>query len=71
MLFHKWFPNFRRGYMKTSDIQRSIQLVDTTYVEIINKICDLVMDDRRMMGRKTASAGVSRVNQYILYDFNI
>jgi len=57
---YKWFQNFRSGHMDTSDAKRSGRPVEVTTPEIIDKIHDMVMDDRRVKVREIASAvGIS------------
>ena len=57
---YKWFQNFRSGHMGTSDAERSGRPVEVTTPEIIDKIHDMVMDDRRVKVREIASAvGIS------------
>jgi len=57
---YKWFQNFRSGHMGTSDAERSGRPVEVTTQEIIDKIHDMVMDDRRVKVREIASAvGIS------------
>lgn len=53
---YKWFQNFRNGYMSTSDAERSGRPVEASTSENIDKIHDMVMDDRRMKVREIASA---------------
>ena len=45
---YKWFQNFRSGHMDTSDAERSGHFVSATTPEIIDKIHNMVMDDRRV-----------------------
>ena len=45
---YKWFQNFRSGHMDTSDAERSGRPVSATTPEIIDKIHNMVMDDRRV-----------------------
>lgn len=57
---YKWFQNFRSGHMGTNDAERSGRPVEVTASEIIDKIHDMVMDDRRVKVREIASAvGIS------------
>lgn len=57
---YKWFQNFRTGHMGTSDAERSGRPAEATTPEIIDKIHDMVMDDRRVKVREIASAvGIS------------
>uniref|UniRef100_T1I2A5 Uncharacterized protein n=1 Tax=Rhodnius prolixus TaxID=13249 RepID=T1I2A5_RHOPR len=44
--FISGFKNFRSGHMGTSDAERSGRPVEFTTPEIIDKIHDMVMDDR-------------------------
>jgi hypothetical protein len=53
---YKWFQNFRSGRMSTSDAERSGFPVETTTPKIVDKIHDMVMDDRRVKVREIASA---------------
>jgi hypothetical protein len=57
---YKWFQNFHSGHMSTSNAERSGRPVEATTPEIVDKIHDMVMDDRRVMVREIASAvGIS------------
>ena len=57
---YKWFQNFRSGHMSTTDAERSGRPVEATTQEIIDKIHDMVIDDRRVKVREIASAvGIS------------
>ncbi|XP_026828418.1 histone-lysine N-methyltransferase SETMAR-like [Ooceraea biroi] len=57
---YKWFQNFRSGHMSTSDVECSGRPVEATTPEIIDKIHDMVMGDRRVKIREIASAmGIS------------
>ncbi|XP_029156896.1 SPARC-related modular calcium-binding protein 1-like [Nylanderia fulva] len=53
---YKWFHNFRSGRMSTSDAEHSGRPVEATIPKIIDKIHDMVMDDRRVKVRKITSA---------------
>uniref|UniRef100_T1HEK8 Uncharacterized protein n=1 Tax=Rhodnius prolixus TaxID=13249 RepID=T1HEK8_RHOPR len=46
--FINGFKIFRSGHMGTSDAERSGRPVEVTTPEIIDKIHDMVMDDRRV-----------------------
>uniref|UniRef100_T1HKV1 Uncharacterized protein n=1 Tax=Rhodnius prolixus TaxID=13249 RepID=T1HKV1_RHOPR len=48
--FISGFQNFRSGHMGTSDAERFGRPVEVTTPEIIDKIHDMVMDDRRSEG---------------------
>uniref|UniRef100_T1I4P5 Uncharacterized protein n=1 Tax=Rhodnius prolixus TaxID=13249 RepID=T1I4P5_RHOPR len=51
---------FSECHMRTSDAERSGRPVEVTTPEIIDKIHDMVMDDRRVKVREIASAvGIS------------
>ena len=52
---YKWFQNFWCGHMSTSDAEHSGCPVEATTPEI-DKIHDMVMDDRRVKVREIASA---------------
>jgi histone-lysine N-methyltransferase SETMAR len=57
---YKWFQIFQSGHMNTSDAKRSGRPVEATTPEIIDKIHDMVMDDKRVKVREFASAvGIS------------
>ncbi|XP_025155966.1 histone-lysine N-methyltransferase SETMAR-like [Harpegnathos saltator] len=57
---YKWFQNFRNGNMSTSDAERSGRPVEATTPKIIDKIHNIVMNDRRIKVREIASAvGIS------------
>ena len=71
---YKWFQNFRCGHMSTSDAERSGCPVEATTPEIVDKIHDMVMDDRRVKVREIASAvGISseRVHNILLKHLNM
>jgi ABC-type dipeptide/oligopeptide/nickel transport system permease component len=53
---YKWFQNFRSGHMGTSNAERSGCPVEATTPEIVDKIHDMIMDDRRVKVREIASA---------------
>jgi hypothetical protein len=57
---YKWFQNFRNGHTSTSNAERSGRPVEATTLEIVDKIHDMVMDDRRVKVQEIASAvGIS------------
>lgn len=57
---YKWMGNFRRGDMSTADAERSGRPVEVTTPEIIDKIHDMIMEDRRLKVREIAEAiGIS------------
>jgi transposase len=65
---YKWFNNFRCSHMSTSDAERSGRPVEATTPEIVDKIHDMVMDDRRVKVRvKLLVLWASRVNGYIIF----
>ena len=71
---YKWFQNFRSGHMSTSDAERSERSgrpVEATTQEIIDKIHDMVIDDRRVKVREIVVLWASRVNGFIIFCINI
>lgn len=57
---YKWFGNFRSGHMDTCDAERSGRPLEVTTPEIIDKIHDMVLEDRRVKVREIATAvGIS------------
>jgi histone-lysine N-methyltransferase SETMAR len=57
---HKWFTEFRCGRTSTSDAERSGRPIEVTTPEMINKIHDMVLADRRLKVREIAEAvGIS------------
>jgi len=70
----KWFQNFRSGHTSTSDTECSGHPVEATTPEIVDKIYDMVMDDRRVKVREIASAvGIwsERVPNILLQHLNV
>jgi ribosomal protein L20 len=57
--------------MNTSNAERSGRPDEATTPEIVDKIHNMVMDDRRLKVREIASVWVSRVNGYIIFYINI
>jgi hypothetical protein len=71
---YRWFQNFRSSRTSTNDAERSGCLVEDTTPQIFDKIHDMVMDDRRVKVRETASAeGISneRVHNILHQHFNM
>src|SRR6476469_69453 len=69
---YKWFQNFRSGHMSTTDAQLSERPVEATTQEIIDKIHDMVIDDRRVKVREIASAvGISSEQVHNIFCINI
>ena len=67
-MVYKWFQDFRSGHMSTSDAELSEGPVEATTPEIVDKIQEMVMDDRRV---KLLVLCESRVNGYIILYINI
>ncbi|XP_037931663.1 histone-lysine N-methyltransferase SETMAR-like [Teleopsis dalmanni] len=56
----KWFTEFRCGRSSTSDAERSGRLKEVITPEIVDKIYEMILDDRRMKVRELAhAAGIS------------
>uniref|UniRef100_A0A0K2TTX7 Histonelysine Nmethyltransferase SETMARlike [Hydra vulgaris] n=1 Tax=Lepeophtheirus salmonis TaxID=72036 RepID=A0A0K2TTX7_LEPSM len=67
-IVYKWFQNFRSVHMSTSDAKRSGRPVEITTPEIIDKIHDMTMDDRRVKVCEIASTvGISSWNSISIY----
>ena len=67
---HKWFTEFRCGRISTSDAERPGRPKEVSSQEMINKIHDIVLNDRRLKVREiseTVNMSVGRV-WYILHE---
>lgn len=53
-MVHKWFTEFRCGRTSTKDAERPGRPNDVTTEEMVNKIHDIVLDDRRVKVREIA-----------------
>lgn len=53
-MIHKWYTEFRCGRTSTKDAERAGRPIQVTNPEMVNKIHDLVMDDRRIKIREIA-----------------
>jgi histone-lysine N-methyltransferase SETMAR len=51
-MIHKWFTEFRCGRTSTTDAERSGRPIEVTNEEMINKIHDIVLEDRRVKVRE-------------------
>ena len=51
-MVHKWFTEFRCGRISTSDAERPGRPKEVTSQEIIDKIHDIVLNDRRLKVRE-------------------
>ena len=63
-MFHKWLTKFRCGSIRTSDADRSGHPKEVTSQELIDKIHDIVPNDRRLKVREiseTVNISVGRV----------
>ena len=63
-MVHKWFTKFRCGRISTSDAERPGHPKDVTSQEMIDKIHDIVLNDRRLKVREsseTVNISVGRV----------
>ena len=63
-MVHKWFTEFRCGRISTSDAERPGRPKKVTSQKIIDKIHDIVLNDRRLKVReisKTVNISVGRV----------
>ena len=70
-MVHKWFTKFRCGLISTSDAARAGYPKEVTSQEMIDKIHDIVLSDRRLKVREiseTANISVGRV-WHILHEF--
>ena len=69
-MVHKWFTKFRCGRISTSDAERPGRPKEVTSQEMIDKIHDIVLNDRRLKVREiseTVNISVGRV-WYILHE---
>jgi transposase len=53
---YKWFKNYRSGHKSTSNAEHSGRPVEDTTPEIVDKIHDMVTDDRSVKVQENASA---------------
>ena len=63
-MVHKWFTEFRYGRISTSDAERPGHSKEVTSQELIDKIHDIVLNDRRLKLREiseTVKISVGRV----------
>ena len=63
-MVHKWFTEFRCGRISTSDAERPGHPKEVTSQEMIDKIHDIVLNDRRLKAREineTINISVGRV----------
>ena len=63
-MIHKWFTEFRCGRISTSDAERPGRPKEVTSIEMIDKIHNIVLKDRRLKLReisKTVKILVGRV----------
>ena len=51
-MIHKWFTEFRCGRLSTSDAERPGRPKEVTSQEMIDKIHDIVLNDRRLKARE-------------------
>ena len=69
-MVHEWFTEFRCGRISTSDVERPGRPKEVTSQEIIDKIYDIVLNDRRLKVREiseTVNISVGRL-WYILHE---
>lgn len=55
-MVHKWFTEFRLGRMTTNDAERPGRPIEVTTEAMVNKIHDIVLEDRRVKIREIADA---------------
>lgn len=55
-MIHKWFTEFRCGRTSTNDAERSGRPVEVTTTEMIKKIHDIVLNDRKVKVREIVKA---------------
>lgn len=55
-MVHKWFTEFRCGRITTNDAERPGRPIEVTTEDIVNKIHDIVLADRRVKIRELAEA---------------
>ena len=55
-MVHKWFTKFRCGRISTSDAERPGRPKEVTSQEIIDKIHDIVLNDRRLKACEISEA---------------
>ena len=70
-MVHKWFTEFRCGRISTSDTERPGRPKEVTSQEMIDKIHNIVLNDRRLKVREiseTVNISVGRV-WHILHEF--
>ena len=63
-MVHKWFTEFRCGRISTSDAKRPRRLKEVTSQKMIDKIHDIVLNNRRLKVREiseTVNTSVGRV----------
>lgn len=53
-MVHKWFTDFRCGRTSTIDAERPGRPIEVTTPEMVNKIHDIVLQDRRVKVREIA-----------------
>lgn len=53
-MVHKWFTEFRSGRTTTNDAERSGRPIEVTTDDVVNKVHDIVLDDRRVKIREIA-----------------
>ena len=51
-MVHKWFTEFRCGRISTSDAERSDHPKEVTSQEMVDKIHDILLNDRRLKVRE-------------------
>ena len=51
-MVHKWFTKFRCGRISTSDAERAGNPKEVTSQEMIDKIHDILLNDRRLKVRE-------------------
>lgn len=66
-MIHKWFTDFRCGRTATNDARRPGRPIEVTSEDIVNKIHDIVLADRRVKIRELADAVHISTERVFLY----
>ena len=66
-MVHRWFTEFRCGRISTSDAERPSRPKEVTSQEMINKIDEIVLNDRRLKVREISET-VNILRRYVTVD---